>query len=301
MNGAGLLLLALLPAAVIAGPATNAAARAAPLGCLIEPDRVAEIGSQVVGVVDSFKVERGDLIGAGQILAYLRADVERANAGVADVRSKIDADVKAALANLELARQKVQRAEQLVGENFISAQALEQARAEYEVARQKVSQARSQQKIWIREREVAEAQLSLRTLRSPFKGVVVERYANPGERVEERPLLRIAAIDPLRVELMVPTVHYGSMSAGDSITILPELPGAEPVSAQVTHVDKVMDAASNTFRVRLRLSNPGNRLPAGLRCKADMPVTAVAPAAAPATVMQPRPAPAGSPKPVALR
>jgi hypothetical protein len=31
-------------------------------------------------------------------------------------------------------------------------------------------------------------------------------------------------------------------------------------------VDRVIDAASGTFGVRLQLSNPGNRIPAGLRC-----------------------------------
>ena len=41
-------------------------------------------------------------------------------------------------------------------------------------------------------------------------------------------------------------------------------------------VDKVLDSASNTFRVRLSLANAGNKLPAGLRCKVDLPEGAVA-------------------------
>jgi multidrug efflux pump subunit AcrA (membrane-fusion protein) len=41
------------------------------------------------------------------------------------------------------------------------------------------------------------------------------------------------------------------------------------LSARVTHVDRIIDAASNTFRVRLALPNPGHRLPAGARCKVD--------------------------------
>ena len=53
--------------------------------------------------------------------------------------------------------------------------------------------------------------------------------------------------------------------------MLPELPGAEPVQATVQHVDQVLDAASNSFRVRLSLPNPNNQLPAGLRCKAEVP------------------------------
>jgi multidrug efflux pump subunit AcrA (membrane-fusion protein) len=118
---------------------------------------------------------------------------------------------------------------------------------------------------------VVKAQLSLRTLRSPFQGVVMDRFVNAGERVEEKPLLRIAMIDPLRVEVMLPVAHYGSIAAGASLTVHPDLPNAEPVSARVTRIDKVIDPASNTFRIRLSLPNPGNRLPAGLRCRVDLP------------------------------
>jgi cobalt-zinc-cadmium efflux system membrane fusion protein len=292
---AGTVAIGLLIAAA-ASAAAAPAAGAKPFGCLIEPDRIAEVGSQVVGVVDSFAVDRGDTVKAGQPLASLRADVERANAHVAEVRSKVDADVRAAAANLELARQKVKRSEALVAQNFISDQALEQARAEYEVAAQKLNQARGQQQIWIQERRVAEAQLGLRTVRSPLKGVVVERYVNVGERVEERPLMRVAVIDPLRVELMVPTAQYGTLKRGDLVSIRPELPGAEPVSAAVSHVDKVMDAASNTFRVRLRLPNPGHRLPAGLRCKAELPAGVATAGAGVATSSSPPARPVALPR-----
>ena len=137
-------------------------------------------------------------------------------------------------------------------------------------AEQKFKLAQSQQKIYAREEAVAIAQVGLRTLRSPIKGVVIERYSNLGERVEDKPVMRIAAIDPLRVSLMVPIAQYGQVAVGNSLLIRPEMPGIEPVRATVTYVDKVVDAASNSFRIRLTLPNPGNRLPGGLRCKADM-------------------------------
>jgi membrane fusion protein, heavy metal efflux system len=248
-----------------------------PLGCLIEPDRVAEVGSQVVGVVEQLKVQRGEQVSAGQPLLSLRADVERANAQTADARARINADVLAAQASLDLAQQKVQRAESLVAQNFVSEQAAEQARGEAEVARQRVQQVRGQLRVWAGERQVADAQLALRTVRSPFAGVVVERYINPGERVEDKPLMRVAVIDPLRVELLVPTAQYGALVVGDQVSIQPELPGAGVVLATVRHVDRVLDAASNSFRVRLSLPNPGSRLPAGLRCKAELPLAGSAP------------------------
>ena len=290
--------------------AAAAAAGAAPavppskaLGCLIEPDRVAEVGSQVIGLVDRVHVERGQTVAAGQALLTLRAEVERDNAAAADSRARIDADIQAAAATLALADQKVRRTEALVAQNFVSEQAAELARGEAELARQKLQQVRGQQRVYADERRVAEAQLALRTVRSPFAGVVVERYVNMGERVEERPLLRVAVIDPLRVELMVPTAQYGTLAPGDRITIRPELPGTEAVVATVDHVDRVLDPASNTFRVRLTLPNPNYRLPAGLRCKADLPgpLNATAPATAPAAATGIKPVMAPAPRPALPR
>jgi RND family efflux transporter MFP subunit len=290
--------MALATSAATAAPAPSspraaAAAVPRPLGCLIEPDQVAEVGSQVVGLVERLHVDRGATVAAGQTLLRLRADVEQANVGAAQTRARIDADIMAAAASLDLAQQKVRRAEALVAQGFVSDQAVDQARGEAEVAHQKLRQVRGQQRIFEQEQRAADAQLQLRTVRSPFAGVVVERYVNLGERVEERPLMRIAVIDPLRVELMVPTSRYGQIAPGDKVTVRPELPGAEPVVATVSQIDQVLDAASNSFRVRLKLPNPQHRLPAGLRCKADLAGTpeGVAPAAVrPAATTDTRPA-----------
>jgi hypothetical protein len=56
----------------------------------------------------------------------------------------------------------------------------------------------------------------------------------------------------------------------------------------VTHVDQLIDAASNTYRVRLSLPNPGHRLPAGARCALDGPAEP-APAAPAALSVSTRP------------
>ena len=254
-------------------------------GCLIEPDQMADVGSPVTGIIEQLPVALGDTVKAGQTVALLRSDVERASARVAESRSRVDAEARAAQAQLTLARQKADRAQDLVSQNFVSHQALDQARAEVEVALQRWRLAQSQQQIHRQEQDVASAQLALRTLRSPISGVVIERFSNLGERVEDRPVLRIASIDPLRVSLMVPMTQYGQIRVGDRMTVRPELQGAAPVTASVQYIDKVVDAASNTFRVRLHLPNPDHSLPGGLRCKAEpLRSAAAAPAASPAVV-----------------
>jgi RND family efflux transporter MFP subunit len=262
----------------LAAAASTGAAAAQPLGCLIEPHRVIDVGSPVIGVVESVKVERGDRVARGDVIAILRADVERAAVNVAATRASVAAELQAAQANHELARQKYTRAEELRRQNFISAQALDQARAEAEVAEQRLAQAKEQRRISARELELAEAQLGLRTIRSPVTGVVVDRYMFGGERVEEKPIVRVATVDPLRVEMVVPAALYGTIATGAKLTVTPELPSATPRQAKVTLVDSVIDGPSNTFRVRLELPNPKFELPAGLRCKVDLGLDVKVPA-----------------------
>jgi multidrug efflux pump subunit AcrA (membrane-fusion protein) len=97
----------------------------------------------------------------------------------------------------------------------------------------------------------------------------VERYLSEGERVEEKPVMKVATIDPLRVEVIVPATYFNRIKQGMSATVKPDAAEAEARSAKVVIVDRVIDAASNSFRVRLELPNPNNALPPGVRCKLE--------------------------------
>ena len=247
-----------------------AGATAAPLRCVIEPDRAAEVGSPVIGVVESIRVERGDYVREGQLLAKLRANVERASVGAAETRAQADADVQGARANHEFMRQKLLRAEDLVKQNFISQQALDQVRTEASVAEQKLAQAQEQQRVARHELELARAQLGQRLIRAPFDGIVADRYVTVGERVEDRPMFRVAKVNPLRVEVIVPAALFGTVQTGMVARVTPDLPNAAPVDARVVLVDRLVDSASNTFRVRAELPNADAAIASGLRCKAEI-------------------------------
>jgi RND family efflux transporter MFP subunit len=247
-----------------------------PLVCLIQPSKIAEVGTSVTGVIEDIRVERGDYVKKGQVIAVLRNDVERAALDVAQSKAQADADVQASMASVEFSRQRLDRAIDLYRKKFISEQALDQTRTEFQVAEQKLAQAKEQRRIWDRELGLAKSQLAQRTITSPISGIVAERYLSTGERVEERSVARVVSIDPLHVEVMVPAAHFGKVKTGMTATVMPELPESSPVTAKVTLVDKLIDGASNTFRVRLNVPNGDQSLPAGLRCKADLGLEPVA-------------------------
>lgn len=248
---------------------TGTQAAAAPLACLIEPDKIAEIGAPRIGIIEKVAVERGDVVKDGQVLAYLKADVERAAVGVARSRAQADADLQAAVANHELAKAKLARSQHLVDVGFISKEALDQARAEERIARHRVEQAQEAQRAAQRELDLSSSQFAQRVIRSPFAGIVVDRFRTEGERVEREAVVRIAKVDPLRVEVVLPASAYGTVEPGSLVNIRTDVTGDRILQAKVTLVDRVLDAASNTFRVRLSLPNPDYGIPAGLRCMAD--------------------------------
>ena len=258
------------------------------LMCLIQPSQIAEVGTSVTGVIDEMRVERGAYVKKGGVIAVLRNDVERAALNVARSKAQAEADVQAAIAGLDFARQREARAKELFDKQFISEQALDQSRTETRVAEQKLAQAREQRRIWERELSLAQSQLAQRTLVSPISGIVAERYLSVGERVEDRSVARVVSIDPLHVEVMVPAAQFGMIHAGASATVVPELPGAPSVQAKVALVDQLVDGPSNTFRVRLLLPNPDHALPAGLRCKAYLGLKTVEPAGGLASRMSDR-------------
>ena len=252
----------------------GAHARAEPLACLIQPYQEADVGSQVIGVLDHVLVERGDFVRKGQPVVQLSSEVERAKAAAAKVRAEASADLKAAASNQEFTHKKKLRAEDLYKKNFVAQQAADQAATDEQLADMKLKQAQEQQRVAQQEYALAQAELAQRTIRSPLSGVVVERYLSDGERVEQKPMLKVATIDPLRVEVIVPAAYFSKIKNGMSAVVKPEVSDAEPRGAKVIVVDRVIDAASNSFRVRLELPNPSYQLPAGLRCKVDFDLAA---------------------------
>lgn len=237
------------------------------LGCLMEPSQVVAVGSAVVGVLDRVEVERGQLIAKGQLIAQLTAQVEQAAVALAEARAQNQAELQAAASTEVFAQRKHLRSDSLYKENFISPQLQEQAATEAALAKMKRLQAQEQKRLANQELSLARAQLAQRSIKSPISGVVVERYLSQGERVEEKPIAKVVALDPLHVEVILPAAEFNQFKPGMSALVTPQLQDTQPRRATVTLVDRVIDAASNTFRVRLSLPNPDHALPAGLRCQ----------------------------------
>jgi RND family efflux transporter MFP subunit len=230
---------------------------------LIEPYVVVDIGTPAEGIVDRVTVDRSSSVKKGQVLVTMESSVERAVLAKAKVMASFDGEIGLQETQLAFAMRTNDRFRRL---DAIANHDKDQAATEIIRVKYRLKQAREKSKLAKFELKKAQAIVDRRTIKSPLSGVVVERYASPGEYVDSEPLLRVAQIDPLRVEAIVPAQMFGRIRPGMTATIVPELLEYGEQVATVTIVDKLIDAASSTFGVRLELPNPDRQIPSGLRC-----------------------------------
>jgi RND family efflux transporter MFP subunit len=239
----------------------------AELDCLIEPYLIVNVGSPVEALLERVEVDRGDVIRRGQVLARMESSMERSTVALARARAAMESGIQSGQVRLEYSIRKVASNEELLKQNAISEREVDEAKAQRDLNEIALVEARETKRLTELDMERAEAALALRTITSPVNGVVMERFFSAMETVRQNPIVKIAQLDPLRVEVFVPISLFGKISVGMFLDVLPEAPMGGTRSARVTVVDRVVDAASGTFGVRLELPNPEGKLPAGLKCK----------------------------------
>jgi len=250
-----------------APPRATASGTLPAFDCVIEADSTVDVGTRIEGIVDTLYVERGDRVEAGQALADLDASLERADLALALARADREAELEAKAASLSLSERRAERNLRLAETRAISLEAKDEGETGAMLAAFDLEQTRQAALVSGLEAQRARTLLEQRTIRSPIDGVVVDRLMSPGELATDQPLLRLARIDPLRVEVIVPAEHFGAIQRGMQAEILPEAPIQGQHPATVAIVDGLIDAASGTFGVRLELPNPDHAIPAGLGCQ----------------------------------
>ena len=234
--------------------------------CVINPYRVVDIASPVAGIIDDVFVERSEKVSAGQVVAQLDASVERANVALARYRASVQSEIGLGQVNMSFDSLRKQRVDTLLAKQNISKENADQIVRELELSKLKLQQAKELARIRKLELRRAEEQLRQKSIRAPFDGYVLDTFKYRGEHVEEQAILRLAQLDPLVVEAIVPMESFGRIVAGMQAEIRPEVLFDENLTGMVTAVDRIGDTASNTFGVKLTIANPDNRIPAGLKC-----------------------------------
>jgi RND family efflux transporter MFP subunit len=253
-------------ALTVAASTSHAGAINSTLPCLIHPQTTVVVGSPATGVLETVKVSSGDLVKAGDVVAMLESSLEQAEVAVAQGKADMESAVQKSELQAAFSHRKVTRAKDLNRTSAIAQHELDEAETEERVAEVSHREALEHKRQAELELKRAETALALRTVKSPITGVVVERYFSPGELVKLAPILKVAQLDPLRVEAFAPASWLGKVKSGMRGEVRVESPGLGPFHAKVTVINPVVESAAGTFVVRLELPNPQHRIPAGVAC-----------------------------------
>lgn len=251
---------------------TSITAAAGNLSCRIEPHTVVDVSSPIEGLVGDVLVEKNQEVIKGQELAKLESSVEAATVDLRRAQADMNGDIDAKKLTLNFSKRNLKRIEDLYKSKATSFAQLDEARTEHALAQQQLQQAIDRKTQAELEFVRASKLLERRTITSPINGLVVDRYKETGEHIDNEPMMQLAQLDPLKVEVFAPSSLFGKIQVGMTAKVVPQSNSRKrSYLAEVVMVDRVIDAPSNTFGIRLSFPNPDYQLPSGLKCVVEFP------------------------------
>jgi HlyD family secretion protein len=255
----------------------------------VEPEEVVDVGAQVAGQINSFgkdtngkTVDYGSVVDAGTVLAEIddslyAADVEAAEAQVAQARAGIvraNADLVQMKAKLNQAQRDWDRAQKLGPSEALAPSAYDQYKANYEVAQANVTVAEAavdQAKATLLQTQAAldrvQRNLGYCTIKSPVKGVIIDRRVNIGQTVVaslNAPSLFLIAKDLRRIQVWVSVneADIGNIHPGQAVTFTVDAFPNQTFQGQVGKVRLNATMTQNvvTYTVEVTTDNSDGRL-----------------------------------------
>src|SRR5690625_154893 len=194
--------------------------------------------AEITGKVAAIDFAEGGRVEKGQVLLQIEDRLLRA-------------ELQQARANLTLKQSQHARAEQLIKEGFISAQARDEVSSELAVAQAQVA--------------LAEAQLDKTVIRAPFEGVLGFRHVSVGEYVAPgTDLVRIEAIDPLFVEFQIPEQYLSMVREGTPVVLRFDALSDAFFPGRIDVIAPALDTQGRSLQLRARIPNPDGRLRPGM-------------------------------------
>jgi membrane fusion protein (multidrug efflux system) len=247
----------------------------------LEPYRVVEVRAQVSGTVGAVRVEEGDAVGQGAVLAVIqaegirsqaastRAGVGSARAGVTSAQAGVSgarAGVAAAEAQLAVVREQAASAQLLYSQGAMSRLDHQAAQAQVQAAEAALASARGQ--VEAAQGQVAAAgaaaagageQAARTVVRAPFAGAVSARTVEPGEAVSPgNTLFTVVNTSAFEMAAQVGVDEVSRIRVGAPVEFhLDAYPG-RTFTGTVARIEPTADPDSRQVGVYLRLPNPGD-------------------------------------------
>ncbi|MEP7361888.1 MAG: efflux RND transporter periplasmic adaptor subunit [Acidobacteriota bacterium] len=203
-----------------------------------------DVHAKVAGFLKNIAVDMGDRVQAGQVIATLEVPEfaeEFLEASAKEKRSELDvvrarSEVNRAQATFDITKISLGRIEgaakarpQMIAQQEIDTIAARFHEAEAQLATSKAALAALEQQVHVSSASSARVKTMIGYLRivAPFSGVVTKRYADTGAMIQAGtasqsqalPVVRIAQVDRLRLNLPVPESFVSRIRVGNPVEV----------------------------------------------------------------------------------
>ena len=197
----------------------------------IEPYKENDITPAATGVhITRIRVDVGDKVQKGQLLVTL------------DPTQYTQARVQ-----LKTVEDDYNRLLPVYKAGGISAQQIQQAKAQLDVQREAVANLRKNIEV-----------------RSPISGVVTARNYESGDLFAAQPILHVMQIDPLKVIVNISEQYFPNVKVGMPVELLVDIFPDKKFEGKVSLIYPALDAATRTFKVEVRVPNADRTLRPGM-------------------------------------
>jgi membrane fusion protein (multidrug efflux system) len=199
---------------------------------------------EVAGRVAAIHFNEGQAVAAGARLVSLDA-------------AEVGAQLEASRADERLALQRSERSTELFKKNFISQQALDDAREAW-----RKTTARRQED---------EARMAKTELRAPFAGIVGLRQISAGAYLRAGDdIARLDKIDVMKLDFRIPETYLGKITREQPVRVRVDAYADALFQGRVYAVETSVDEKTRTVLLRARVPNPGARLKPGMFARVSL-------------------------------
>ena len=196
------------------------------------------VTAELKGKVVRIAFKPGTMVKAGDLLVQQDTSVE-------------SAQLRAAEAEVALAKINFKRSKELVAAKTISQSDFDNADARF---KQAVAQA-----------DNIRATIGKKTIRAPFAGRLGIRQVNLGQSLNEGDeIVSLQSLDPIYVNFLLPQQRLAQVHPGLAIRLTTDAFPGQAIYGKITAINPQVDAATRNIRIQATVANPEERLRPGM-------------------------------------
>jgi len=274
-------------------------------GRIVTPQRVS-IASVITAAVTRIPVDEGQRVTSGDVLIVLddkdaRAAAAQARAALAQADARLrqlrevalpgaEQGLVQAQANLVLAQQQYERAQNLLAKGFVSQSALDDARRNLDVAQSQLRAARLQvetngpagsdfvlaqaaQEQARANVAMAQARLDQTVIRAPFDGTLIGRDVEPGNVAQPgKELMVLAPTGETQVIAQIDEKNLSQLKLGQKALGSADAYPRDRFDAELVYINPGIDALRGSVEVKLRVPRPPEYLRQDMTVSVDIEI-----------------------------